>query len=155
MKIRTLSSFQDAIDHDFAWRLKEIASLKTSVKQSGVLAAPTIIRAGLALLYAHWEGFIKSGAIAYLEFVSSRGLLYSELQSCFAVMGMKGELLTLERSRKADGLIAAYEFVKSQGNGKATFALSSAIDTESNLSSTVFANIMHSIGIEKIGRAHV
>ena len=50
MKIRTLSAFQDALDHEFAWRLKEIASLKFGVKQGGALAAPTIIRAGLALL---------------------------------------------------------------------------------------------------------
>lgn len=148
MKIRTLSAFQDAVDHEFAWRLKEIASLKFSVKQSGTLATPTIIRAGLALLYAHWEGFVKAGALAYLEFVSSRGLLYCELQSCFVVLGLKGELHTLEKSRKAEGLIAAYEFITSRANEKAILVLNKAVDTESNLSSAVFANIAHSIGID-------
>ena len=151
MKIRSLSAFQDALDHEFAWRLKEIASLKFGVKQGGALAAPTIIRAGLALLYAHWEGFIKAGALAYLEFVFSRGLLYSELQSCFVVMGMKGELNLLEKSRKAEGLIAAYEFVASCRNERAVLVLANAVDTESNLSSTVFANILHSIGINISG----
>lgn len=148
MKIRTLTLFQDAIDHEFAWRLKEIASLKTGVKQSSQLATPTMIRAGLALLYAHWEGFVKASALAYLEFVASRGLLYQDLQSCFAILGMKGELNTLEKSRKADGLIAAYEFVTNRRHEKAVLVLSNAIDTESNLSSTVFANIVQSIGID-------
>lgn len=148
MKIRTLSAFQDAMDHEFAWRLKEIASLKSSVRQSGTLAAPTVIRAGLALLYAHWEGFVKAAALTYLEFVASRGLLYKELQSCFVVLGMKGELHTLEKTRKVDGLIAAYEFVTSRRDQKAALVLANAVDTESNLSSAVFENIVHSIGID-------
>jgi hypothetical protein len=151
MKVKTLSALQDAIDGQFAWRLKEIASLKTGVKQSGALGAPTLIRAGLALLYAHWEGFVKASALAYLEFVSSRGLLYRELQSCFVVLGMKGQLHTLEKSRKAEGLIAAYEFVARQQNEKAVLILANAVDTESNLSSIVFANILRSIGIDISG----
>lgn len=153
MKIKTLSALQDEMDREFAWRLKEIASLKTEVKQSRSLAAPTLIRAGIALLYAHWEGFVKASAAAYLEFVASRGLLYRELQSCFVVLGMKSQLHILEKSRKTEGLIAAYEFVANQQDEKAVFVLANAVDTESNLSSVVFANILHTIGIDISGYA--
>ena len=66
-------------------------------------------------------------------------------------MGMKGELNLLEKSRKAEGLIAAYEFVASCRNERAVLVLANAVDTESNLSSTVFANILHSIGINISG----
>lgn len=75
----------------------------------------------------------------------------SELQSCFVVLGMKAELQTLEKSRKSEGLIAAYEFVTRRTNERAVLVLTNAINTESNLNSAVFANIAHSIGIDISG----
>lgn len=71
MKIRTLGQLQDALDSEMSWRLKEIADLKSNVKSTSGLARSTLIRAGTALLYAHWEGFIKAASSAYVLFLKA------------------------------------------------------------------------------------
>jgi MAE_28990/MAE_18760-like HEPN len=59
-KLRTLSLLQDYLDGELAWRIKELADMKYSVKKAESDRKRTVIRASLALLYAHWEGFIKN-----------------------------------------------------------------------------------------------
>lgn len=78
MRLRTLSSLQDALDNAFAWRIKEIAAMKMSVESKSMsMTQTTLIRAGVPLLYAHWEGFIKQASQFYLEYVSNQRLKYN------------------------------------------------------------------------------
>ncbi len=146
-KIRTLSQLQDSLDKDFSWRLKEIADLKVTVKGTSSLGQATIIRAGAPLLYAHWEGFIKHASQYYLNFVSCQRLNYGDLASCLVVFGAKKHLATITGSRKASMNIAAVDFFRHCSGERADLALSSAIDTKSNLKSEIFENIAVSIGV--------
>lgn len=146
-KIRTLSQLQDTLDTEMGWRLKELSSLKLSAISSGSIPEPTIIRAGVALLYAHWEGFIKNASTAYLNFITNQEIKYGELKSCFIVFGLKGHLNTLSTSRKAEANGKAIDFVLEQMARPARITLGSAIDTESNLTSKVFDNIVVSLAI--------
>lgn len=148
MKIRTLDHLQDALDLELGWRVKEILDLRTGVTNAKSLAQATLIRAGIALLYAHWEGFIKASSISYAEYVSTRGLRFNDLIPCFVVLGLRGKLDLLGATRKSIISREVLDFIQNQMSKKATFNLSSAIDTESNLSSIVFENISHSIGID-------
>src|SRR5690606_4913035 len=79
MKLRTASSAQDKIDEEFAWRLKEIADLKLQTSLSLGDRRKTIIRSGVPLLYAHWEGFVKASAQHFINFVSNQSIAYREL----------------------------------------------------------------------------
>lgn len=99
------------------------------------------------MVYAHWEGFIKSASEAYLEFVNNQGHRYRELQTCFVVFGMKGKLALLGDSKQARTNIEVLDFVMSEMDQPAKMALSNAIRTESNLTSTVFRNIAQSINV--------
>lgn len=146
-KIRTIGALQDALDREFAWRLKEVSSLKLSVRQSGSLTEATLVRAGVTILYAHWEGFIKASSLSYIDYINSRALKYQDLKSCFAVMGLRSEIGILSGSRKTAVNIAAFDFIKSNMGKTANLTLSNAINTEANLSSTVFANIAISINV--------
>jgi hypothetical protein len=145
-KIRTLSQFQDALDEEMVWRIREISAFKITTKQD-TAENKVFIRAGVALVYAHWEGFIKASSEAYLSFVNSRRHPYRDLKSCFAVFGLKGKLNTLADSRKSEANIAALEFIVGEMHKPANLDLSAAINTESNLSSQVFANIAASLSI--------
>lgn len=145
-KLRTLTQLQDALDKEMSWRRKEIIGLKLSVRDAGSLTEATLVRAGVALLYAHWEGFIKNAALMYLNYVNCQRLTYKELKSCFVVFGMKGQLNTLTESRKAKASVSAIDFIFDKLDSRANIVLASAIDTESNLSSKVFDNILASIG---------
>ncbi|WP_188064237.1 MAE_28990/MAE_18760 family HEPN-like nuclease [Sphingobium sp. KCTC 72723] len=150
-KIRSLDQLQDTLDGELGWRIKEVLNLKMSISGTKSLAQSTLIRAGIALLYAHWEGFIKSASLSYAEYVSTRGLKFEDLKPCFIVLGLRGRLELLAVNRKNAPSVEALHFVQSKLSENAIFNLSNAINTESNLSSSVFENISGSIGIDTSG----
>lgn len=150
-RLQTQGQLQDFLDSELGWRTKEIANMKSAVKQSAFISENTIVRAAIALLYAHWEGFVKNAASGYLTYVNNQGLTYSQLQSCFVVFGLKKTLNELTQSRKSALNIAAVNFVRDQLGERAKLKLDSAIDTASNLSSEVFRNILLSVGIDPSG----
>ena len=146
MAIRTMTQLQDALDEELAWRIKEIGVFRVESAKVGE-RSKVFMRAGVALLYAHWEGFIKRSAESYLEYVSTRGLKYEELTTCFVVFGLKGKLNSLSSSRQTSTNIEALDFIRNSLSQVATLKLSGAVNTESNLSSGVFNNIATSVGI--------
>jgi hypothetical protein len=145
--IRTLDQLQDALDKEMAWRLKEVKAFSVASKGNGP-ERRYFIRAGIALVYAHWEGFIKVSSEMYIRFVNSRGLKYSELKSCFSIFGLKLKLQSLSESRQSRANIDAFDFIVAEMDNTARLQLGSAINTESNLTSKVFTNIATSIDID-------
>lgn len=147
-KLHTVNQIQDFLDAELSWRVKEIANLKTAAQGSGPIPESTLIRAGLALLYAHWEGFVKNSLTAYLNFVNCQGLKYEELRSCFVVFGLKKNVNELLASRNSTVSISALDFLRHQLGERAQLKIDAAINTESNLSSKVFQNILLSVGFD-------
>lgn len=128
------------------WRTKEIAEIKFAAKKPPE-SSRTFIRAGVALVYAHWEGFVKKASENYLNYVNNQGYSYNELKTCFAVHGLKGKLDILGYSQKAKLNIETFDFITSQMDKPTKFLIANAIDTEANLSSKVFSNIAESLDI--------
>ena len=125
-KIRTVAQLQEALDAEIVWRIREIATFKLVTKtEEGNRKA--FLRAGVALVYAHWEGFIKAASAAYLNFVDSQGHMYRDLKSCFAVFGLKGKLALLGQSQQAKSNIEAFDFVLGELDRKARMTMSSAM----------------------------
>ncbi|MET3230843.1 UNVERIFIED_ORG: hypothetical protein ABIC54_003039 [Burkholderia sp. 1263] len=147
-KIRSLALLQSFLDDEFAWRIKEISDLKFAVQSNKGLREATVVRAGIPLLYAHWEGFVKAASIAYLEYVNSQGKKYADLDDCFVVFGLKKHLHTLVTTGRTHANLEALRFVRSSMQDRAQLQFGGAVDTESNLSSAVFENIAFSIGID-------
>lgn len=145
--IRTLDQLQDALDKEMSWRLKEVKAFSVASKTNGP-ERRYFIRAGVALLYAHWEGFVKTSSEQYLSFVGNRRLKYSELKSCFSVFGLKSKLQTLAISRQSLANVNAFDFILLELGQTARLQIDSAIDTESNLTSKVFSNIARSLDID-------
>lgn len=145
-KIRTLGQLQDLLDQSLGWRLKDVSNLKIAAKSGGI-SRKTFIRAGIPLVYAHWEGFIKEASIAYLNFVDNQGHTYTELKSYFALFGLKGKLDTLGDSKKTRANLEALEFIISRLGDKSQLQLAHAVNTEANLTSRVFGNIAASLDL--------
>jgi hypothetical protein len=143
-----MSDLQDALDADHAWRAKELVDLRLAVKSDTSLRRSTLVRAGVPLLYAHWEGFIKCASTSYLQFVRDQKLKYAELSDCFIVFGVKRHLNSLTSSKKSEVNIAAVHFFLESLGNQANLSLASAVNTEANLSSTVFENIAVSLGVD-------
>jgi hypothetical protein len=148
-KIRTLTQFQEILDGEMGWRVKEISIFKIAAK-TGDASQKAFVRAGVALVYAHWEGFIKRASEDYLNYVDNRGHLYRDLKSCFGVFGLKGRLALLVSGKKSNPNIEAFDFLLGEMDKPAKLLLKSAVDTESNLTSKVFANIAASLDISTI-----
>lgn len=137
---------QDALDNEMTWRIREISIFRLAGKREGA-DQKALIRAGIAIVYAHWEGFIKAASECYLNFVNNQGHKYRELKTCFVVFGMKSRLYMIADSRKSKSSIEALDFLLSEMDKTAKMNLGSAINTESNLTSKVFTNIAQSINI--------
>lgn len=147
MKIRSLGELQDSLDKGLSWRLKEVSYISSNTRSAKSFAQAALLRAGVPLIYAHWEGFVKEASEAYLTYVASQKLRYGELASCFVVFGAKKYVASLIDSRRSEVNIEAVEFFRRNTVVQADLSVSNAVNTESNLSSTVFENIAISLGI--------
>lgn len=146
-KIRSLTDLQDALDKGLSWRMREVAYIKSNAKSAKSYAQAAYLRAGVPLIYAHWEGFVKEASESYLSYVANQKLRYGELASCFVVFGAKKHVANLVHSRQSAVNIEAVEFIRASEGIQSDLVLSNAVNTESNLSSTVFGNIAMSLGV--------
>ena len=63
MKVRTTDELINALDNNLSWRKKEIIDYKFLIeKNKNSLLSYPLIRGGIAIIYAHWEGFIKEAS---------------------------------------------------------------------------------------------
>lgn len=144
--IKTVSDLMDQLDRNLAWRKHEIMVFDVASRK-GEDASKSFVRAGVALLYAHWEGFVKAAAQLYLDFVEEQKIDLYRLQPCLVFLGAKADLARLAETRSARVGMEALGKFEERMKCRARFNVSSAINTESNLSSTVFKNICESIGV--------
>lgn len=107
-----------------------------------------MIRAGVPLAYAHWEGFVKSGTELLLNFVSHQNLQNKDLTDVFFAHSLKTQINQLITSCKATSITETAAFVRDSSKMKAEIRHKNYVDTESNLSSVIFEQIAKSIGID-------
>jgi len=146
--IRTTDELIDRVGKDLIWRRKELSELKGLVQETqGQIRSRVIIRSAVALLYAHWEGFVKKSSSYYLEFVSSHRLPYGRLASNFVALTLKAKFNELAASEKISGANLLADFFCTSLNRQSNVPYKSAVDTKSNLSSKVLQDILSSLGI--------
>ncbi len=147
MKIRTAEQLQEVLDADFSWRLKEIADIRSAAESARLGSQKTLIRAGVALLYAHWEGFVKQSTTTYIRYVSCQRLRHSELRSCFVALSLKARLHQIGESNKANVNVQALEAILDGQRQRASFAWRDPITKTANMKSTVFVEIACWVGL--------
>ena len=72
MKIRCYNELERAISNEWRWRKQELENTHALLTSSRPSNSQTISRAGVALTYAHWEGFVKKSSGYYLEYVHAK-----------------------------------------------------------------------------------
>lgn len=151
---RSLSSIEklnDAIDKELSWRKQELALIRSQMymqPNDGSVAFFFKMRSSVALLYAHWEGGIKNIAQLYLNHVFAQDKLYKELRLNFIAVAIKGSALRWMQSEKVS-LHTQYLTHFSDILDKPIHKLpQNIIKTESNLTSSVLAEILKTIGID-------
>lgn len=149
MKIKKLEKLQDLLDQDMAWRKKELIDIKLQIHST---QNPTLCRAGIALLSAHFEGFIKQAANYYVVYVASQNIKLSELRTNFAAIHSGKIFESCATSDKItvyqkaiDDFLINYSTLNFQVKYSPEHPI---IKTESNPSSVVVKNIFDSIGLD-------
>jgi hypothetical protein len=148
-KIRTIDEFADSLTSDFNWRVREISDFKASIRLVGTQQRSVLLRAGVPLVYAHWEGHVAHVTRNYTSYVMSKRLLYSKLKLSFSLHAvsrkfdqMYGKRLSL--SEKVDFLedvqrISTIRFSTTDGE---------VFKTKSNLNSEVLTELCRATNID-------
>jgi hypothetical protein len=150
MTIRTVEELSDFLADELAWRKKELADLKALAENNTNKESRrnALLRCGVTMLYAHWEGFIKASGGAYLQFVSMQRLTYKELSSNFVAVGIRQLLQSASISKKSRDHNALVNFFVTRMSERSALPYKNVIDTESNLSSKVFRDVVEKLGLD-------
>lgn len=149
MKLNTAEQLSDRLSHDLAWRKKELSEVKSLVETRSFSDSKhkALVRSGICLLYAHWEGFVKLAANSYLEYVRMQRLRYEELASNFLALAMKEKLKEAKETNKPSLYIPVCNFFLDELSQRCSLPRE-AISTASNLSSDIFQEITCTLGID-------
>lgn len=155
MKIRNSSQFIRFIGDEFSWRHKELLDIRFLARSTNLGNQKMLIRAGVPLAYAHWEGFVKSATESLLNFISNQELQNNQLTDPFFAHSVKTQIAMVMSSTTAHTVIDAACFVRDAHNKKAEIRHKNYVDTKSNLSSEVFQQIAGSLGVNLGAYSHL
>ncbi|MET8896714.1 MAE_28990/MAE_18760 family HEPN-like nuclease [Streptomyces albogriseolus] len=137
------------LTEDLKWRTHEMQLWEQVASACRSHQLPGVLRGGVALVYAHWEGYVKESARAYLEYVSRKGLKVGQLRSEIAAVALRSKLGRGEASKRSSVHTEIVDLLRNADVLPAEIPYTSAtIRTKSNLHFDVFSDIMHSIGCD-------
>jgi len=147
VKTRTVSDLSTALSADLGWRRKEISVFRSLVGASDSAKQQALLRGAVAVLYAHWEGFLKQSAEVYLSYVRLRRTNLNELAPCFAAMAARNRLHSLNESSKVRLHVQFVDWWAQEWQRRATLPNVSPIDVKGNVTIDVFQNLICQLGL--------
>nr|WP_152332337.1 MAE_28990/MAE_18760 family HEPN-like nuclease [Micromonospora purpureochromogenes] len=146
--MRTLDELEDSLANDLAWRRTELHGLLAQARSARGPVQTSLCRAGVALLYAHWEGYSKHALSQYLRFVARRKLKLYELQDCFAAMALEAEMAKAKSLTRTDQATHRVRLLRESAESRMFLPSKDGVDTQSNLNSDVTCDILRSLGLD-------
>lgn len=151
-----ITNLEDLLYEDLTWRKTEISELIILAETEG---KNVLLKSIILLLYAHWEGYVKRTSKAYLKFIAENQIQISELTDNFKYVALKG--LSKEVYNSSDTLTMNNELefiLKFNTLNTKTFDKcinidlnnereKTIIDTQDNLTPTIFKKIIAVIGL--------
>lgn len=147
-KIRTVEDLDDAIDAEIAWRKQELSTALKLLQQSSGPAQKASLRSGVLILYAHWEGWVKAVAQLYVRYVNTKSIPYDSLSEAFLGNALKTKMTAIEEATAPAVHNTFASFIQT-GLSKGATLSESLVRTESNLSSSVFFDIVARLGLDR------
>ncbi|WP_122646040.1 MAE_28990/MAE_18760 family HEPN-like nuclease [Enterococcus mediterraneensis] len=156
MNIANIEDFEDELINDLSWRKREMINLSFAVEsENTTLTKSILVRAGIALLCAHWEGYIRHASNAYVLLVSSQNIKVRELRESFVTLQLTKKISEIGKSKKisvqqvlvkdiTDVLDEEFSVNFVDRPGKRL------INTDSNLNFDLFDEIIKVIGLDNI-----
>ncbi len=151
MRIQTLDQLVEALDNDLRWRKRELTTVNYMLTKSRAHEKGPLLRAAICILYAHWEGFVKTAATDYVSFVAIRNLRYCDLTPNFIALGLRKEIREAGRS---DNPIVHTELVArltSDLSERPQIDWQNSINIRSNLNTKNLREILALLGLDERG----
>ena len=150
MKVKTLENLSDKLDKELSWRKAELLKIKMFIGTTESLKVP-LLRAGMALLCAHFEGFIKKASQFYLLYVSEQNLKCELLSENFSAILLRPFFQENNGSLKNSAYVNLIMKCNSIDNDVFILrrnGLDQIISTHSNPKMDVIDEILSTIGIK-------
>ncbi|MFI5436745.1 MAE_28990/MAE_18760 family HEPN-like nuclease [Rhodococcus baikonurensis] len=148
MKIRTVDELDNRIQGDLTWRRHEMQFFDQQIHAAGPIAKRSLLRASTTLLYAHWEGFIKTACHYYLCYISSLKLEVRQLSPELAALSLRTSLLEASASNSPQLHADMVRGIRESAGEKSKIPTKrDAVKTRSNLSFQVLEQVLASVGV--------
>lgn len=144
MKIRTSSELMAALDKELSWRRLELSSLYLLMQSAQGNEKSALIRSLVVMLYAHWEGFIKSSSEIFINYINRQYIKHCDVKNNFAAASLKNIINSLRDTNKYSLITKLYAQVIESGEN--TVEISATVETKSNLKKEIFEEIIHLLG---------
>ena len=149
MRMRSLDQLTQALDDDLAWRKRELTTVNFMLGNPRNHQRGLLLRAAVCLLYAHWEGFVKTAATSYISFIATRGLRYRDLTPNFVALGLRTEIREAGQSNRPaihTGIVAR---LMSDLSDNAEIDWRNSVNTRSNLNAETLREILTLLGLDE------
>lgn len=95
----TQDDLSNQINDDRTWRIREISDLSTAVQRADPISQKVLLRALVAICYAHWEGYVKFATQKYIDHIALKRLNFSLLNPQFTRNHFLPRLAALSSSK--------------------------------------------------------
>ncbi|MFC9967618.1 MAE_28990/MAE_18760 family HEPN-like nuclease [Nocardia ignorata] len=148
-KPATADALYDLIFNDLSWRRREISLFNSQIDKVSEEFQKALLRSSVALLYGHWEGFVKNAGRSYLSFLSTKRLSFQQLRPELAALALRAHLTNATLAKRPRLHADIVRGIRERATERATLPTNSdAIRTESNLSFRVLTDILDAIGCD-------
>lgn len=142
------TDFSTQITADRNWRMKEISDLKAAINRGDERLQRVLLRALVAICYAHWEGYVRFAARKYLEHIALRRFKYEELDRQFFRNFFLPRLAALASSKTGIAeRCALIDEILTSSDRRFSRINEELINTKSNLNFEVFVDICLVCGV--------
>lgn len=136
------------LEKDLNWREAELASMKLVLLEApkGSVKQRTLLRAAWALLYAHYEGFVKFAWDIYLDALQSKKLPRNQACDNLVVLSLTKEL---QRMKGAMRIREAWEYCDQDflRSMQESLMFETRLETKSNLWPDLLRENNNNIGL--------
>lgn len=149
LAVRTLEELEAALTTDLKWRVQEMFVFEQTVTNARQHEQPALLRASLALVYAHWEGYVKTAGSSYLEYLSRKKLKLGELRAEVAAVALRSKIQRVAEEKTSESHSELVSLLWDGLDEDAQIPYTRAtIRTQANLNFRLFESIMHSLGCD-------
>jgi hypothetical protein len=137
------------LDSDLIWRRKELSDMKAAINAADPPSKAVLMRAIIAMSYAHWEGFVRTCANRYFEYLTLRRKSFVEFERQIYVNSFLGRLDALQISRVSlNERCNLISDILDGENRRFSYLNPDLVDTRSNLNTDVIKEICLVCGVD-------